>query len=168
MFYIDIDGLLSVFRLVGGAESEELARLLLARPGLREDEIAAELNMDVKRVRRILHQLSELSLLAYDISVDKEMNKRVFRWRLQREQVQGVIKTQLKRIAERLQMLKQHYESNQLYWCGKAGCRKYTFDEAIDRFFKCPGCGGRLMNYDPSELLSAVKEKLAEVNRLLE
>lgn len=168
MFYIDTDGLLSVFRLVGGVEAEELAKLLLAKPGMKEDELAAELQMDVKRVRKLLHQLSEFSLVAYDIVIDKELNKRVFRWRLQQEQVQGVIKTQLKRIAERLQMLKKHYESNQLYWCGKQGCRKYTFDEALDKFFKCPTCGERLMVYDPSELLAVVNEKLAEINKLLE
>ncbi|MDW8074034.1 MAG: hypothetical protein RMJ28_07385 [Nitrososphaerota archaeon] len=159
---------MSVFRLMGGVEAEELAKLLLARPGMREDEIAAELQIDVKRVRKLLHQLSEFSLVAYDIVIDKELNKRVFRWRLQQEQVQGVVKTQLKRIAERLQMLKRHYESNQLYWCGSQGCRKYTFDEALDKFFKCPTCGGKLMVYDPSELIAVVDEKLAEINKLLE
>lgn len=168
MFYIDEEGLLSVFRLVGGVEAEGLAKLLLAKPGMREDEIATELQTDVKRVRKLLHQLSEFSLVAYDIVIDRELNKRVFRWRLQPEQVQGVVKTQLKRIAERLQMLKKHYESNQLYWCGKPACRKYTFDEALDKFFKCPSCGGKLMVYDPSELIKIVDEKLTEINRLLE
>ncbi|MEM0444406.1 MAG: hypothetical protein QXW60_07825 [Nitrososphaerota archaeon] len=168
MFYVDEEGLISVFRLVGGEEAEGLARLLLARPGMREDEIASELQMDVKRVRKLLHQLSEFSLVAYDIVIDKELNKRVFRWRLQPEQVQGVVKTQLKRIAERLQMLKKHYEANQLYWCGQQGCRKYTFDEALDKFFKCPSCGGKLMVYDASELISVVDEKLADINKLLE
>ncbi|GBC71460.1 hypothetical protein HRbin02_01244 [Candidatus Calditenuaceae archaeon HR02] len=168
MFYIDTEGLLSVFRLIGGVEAEQLAKLLLARPGMREDELADALQMDVKRIRKLLHQLSEFSLVAYDIVVDKELNKRVFRWRLQQEQVQGVVKTQLKRIAERLQMLKRHYESNQLYWCGREGCRKYTFDEALDKFFKCPSCGGKLMVYDHTKLLKAVDETLAEINRLLE
>ncbi|MEM0382456.1 MAG: hypothetical protein QW580_07380 [Nitrososphaerota archaeon] len=168
MFYIDAEGLLSVFRLMGGAEAEELAKLLLTRPGMREDELASALQMDVKRVRKLLHQLNELSLVAYDMVVDKELNKRVFRWRLQQEQVQGVVKTQLKRIAERLRMLKKHYETNQLYWCGNQGCRKYIFDEALDKFFKCPSCGGRLMVFDSTELLKIVDEKLAEINKLLE
>ncbi len=168
MFYIDEAGILAVFRLVGGLEAEELAKKLLEKSGMREDDLAAELQMDVKRVRKILHQLSEFSLLTYDIVIDKELNKRVFRWRLQQEQIQGFVKTQLKRIADRLQMLKKHYESNQLYWCGNVGCRKYTFDEALDKFFKCPGCGGQLMSYDPTELIKTIDEKLTEINRLLQ
>jgi len=168
MFYIDEAGIFSVFRLIGGAEAEELAKKLLEKPGMREDVLATELHTDVKRVRKILHQLSEFSLVTYDIVIDKDLNKRVFRWRIQQEQIQGFVKTQLKRIADRLQQLKKHYESNQLYWCGSAGCRKYTFDEALDKFFKCPGCGGQLMSYDPTELIKMINEKLSEINKLLQ
>lgn len=167
MLIIDEEGALEVIRLIGGEEATRIAQKLIKKPALSDEELASTLGIDVKEVRRILHQLNDLSLVNYELAFDKKANKRIFRWHLRPEQVVSVATIQLKKIAERLRMLKEYISTNQFYWCGNNRCRKYPFAEALDKLFTCPTCGGKLNHYDASLLLSQIEEKLEEIEKAL-
>ncbi|MCS7142218.1 MAG: hypothetical protein NZ920_00260 [Aigarchaeota archaeon] len=158
---------LAIVRVIGGEQAAQIAQKLLKKPGLSDEEVAAALEIDVKQVRKILHQLSELSLVTYEQTFDKKENKRVFRWRLQPEQVIGVAKSQIQRILERLRLIREQITSSQFYWCGNERCRKYTFEESFDKFFTCPSCGGQLNYHDHSELRDAIEKKIRELEEIL-
>ncbi len=164
---IDEEGVIELIKIIGGEEAVKIAHKLLKRPGLTDDEIATMLEMDIKHVRKILHKLHDLSLLTYEMAFDKKNNRRVFKWRLQQEQVIGVIKAQLKKIYNRLQLLREYFNRNQFYWCGNTSCKKYTFDFALDYFFKCPSCGQKLNYYDPAPILSAIDKKIMDIEKML-
>jgi len=164
---IDEEGVIELIRIVGGEDAARIAQKLLKKPGLTDDELATMLEMDVKHVRKILHTLHDLSLLTYEMSFDKKNNRRVFRWRLQQEQVIGVVKAQLKKIYARLKVLREYFGKNQFYWCGNTSCKKYTFDTALDHFFKCPSCGQKLNYFDPSPIVTAIDRKISEIEKML-
>ena len=164
---IDEEGVIELVRIVGGEDAAKIAQKLMKKPGLTDDELAVTLEMDVKHVRKILHILHDLSLLTYEMAFDKKNNRRVFKWRLQQEQVIGVVKAQLKKIYARLKMLREHFGKNQFYWCGNVSCKKYTFDAALDNFFKCPTCGQKLNYFDPTPIISAIDRKISEIEKML-
>ncbi|MEN3047267.1 MAG: hypothetical protein ABDH63_00585 [Candidatus Caldarchaeales archaeon] len=167
MYYIEPSEVVKLTEVFGGEEATRVVKLLLEEPGLSDEELAGKLGVDVKQVRKTLHRLLELSLVTYTVSFEKENGKRTFRWRLQLEQVVSAVRGQAIRIIERLKMLREFYSSNVVYWCGNASCRKLDFSTSVDHFFKCPYCGNQLQPYDPSEMLRAIDEKIAELSKLL-
>lgn len=167
MYIISNEDALEIIKIVGGDQAASIAQKLLKKPGLTDEELASSLGMDVKQVRKVLHLLNDLSLVSYEQTFNKKENKRVFKWRLQPEQVIGVAKNQASKILERLKMMKEHISTNQFYWCGNEKCRKYTFEEALSRFFACPSCGNKMNFHDHSRMLEAIDRKISELERLV-
>ncbi len=160
LLIVDEDVVLEVMRLVGGEDAVNIVKFLMKNPSKSDEEIASALGMNVKDVRRILHKLIDYSLLTYDVAKDKDTGHRVFRWKVQQDQVLGYIKTQIRRMIERLKTKLEYEQTHQFYYCGTKGCRKYAFEEAVDKLFKCPVCGNMLNYYDNSKLIDAIKQKL--------
>ncbi len=164
---IDEDTVLEVMRLVGGEEAVSIVRFLIKNPSKSDEEIASALGMNIKDVRKILHKLIEYSLLTYEVAKDKDTGHRIFRWRVQQDQVLGYIKTQIRRMTERLRARLEYERSHQFYYCGTKGCRKYTFEEAVDKLFKCPVCNNTLNYYDNSRMIEALTQKLQVLEKAI-
>jgi len=160
LLIVDEDAVLEVMRLVGGEDAVNIVKFLMKNPSKSDEEIASALGMNVKDVRKILHKLIDYSLITYDVAKDKNTGHRIFRWRVQQDQVLGYIKTQIRRMVERLKAKLEYEQSHQFYYCGTKGCRKYTFEEAVDKLFRCPVCGNMLNYYDNSKVIEALKQKL--------
>ncbi len=160
LLIVDEDTVLEVMRLVGGEDAVSIVKFLMKNPSKSDEEIASALGMNAKDVRKILHRLIDYSLLTYDVAKNKETGHRIFRWRVQQDQVLGYIKTQIRRMVERLKAKLEYEQSHQFYYCGTKGCRKYAFEEALDKLFKCPVCGNLLNYYDNSKIIETLKQKL--------
>ncbi|MEM2909467.1 MAG: transcription factor [Nitrososphaerota archaeon] len=167
LLIIDEDTVLEVMRLVGGEEAVSIVRFLIKNPSKSDEEIASALGMNIKDVRKILHKLIEYSLLTYEVAKDKDTGHRIFRWRVQQDQVLGYIKTQIRRMTERLRARLEYERSHQFYYCGTKGCRKYTFEEAVDKLFKCPVCNNTLNYYDNSRMIEALTQKLQVLEKAI-
>lgn len=165
MLIVADETVLKVMKLVGGEDAVKIVKLLMKKPLMSDEEIASTLNMDVKEVRKILHKLAEQSLLGYEVARDKETGHRIFKWKVQNEQVIGFIRAQLKRMLEKLKAKLEYEQTHQFYHCGTNGCRKYSFEEAVDMLFKCPVCGKPLNYYDNSKIINALKKKIEELER---
>jgi transcription initiation factor TFIIE subunit alpha len=167
VYYIEPEDALRLIEVLGGEEARRVAAVLMENPEISDMELAEVLGMDIKQVRKVLHRLLELSLVTYVVGYDKENARRIFRWRLHTDQLVSSVRGQVVRIIDRLKAIKGFYSQNQVYWCGKVTCRKLDFPTAVDHFFKCPTCGGRLEPFDPTEFLQAVDEKIKQLQRFL-
>lgn len=130
-----------------------------------DEEISQGLGIDVKEARKILHRLHDLSLVIYEILRDKDTGHRIFKWRVQPDQIAGFARMQIRKITERLKERLRYEQSHELYFCGTPDCRKYTFEEAYDSLFKCKKCGKQLEHFDNSEVIEAIKLKLAQLEK---
>jgi len=165
---IDDEAFVNIVRLVGGETAARAARLLIKRPGLDDEALSEKLGIDVKELRKTLHKLNDLGLVAYEVHKDKNTGRRIFKWRVQQEQAIGYAKTQMRRVYERLKARLEHEKNHQIYWCNNDGCRKYTFEEALDLLFKCPTCKNSLQLHDNAKLIEALEKKIAEIEKYLE
>lgn len=167
LIIVDEEALTEVTKLIGGELAVKVVQLLQKKPLLSDEEIAEHLGVDVRDMRRIIQKLSDNSLLSYETARDKETGHRVFKWRVQQSQVVGFIKTEMKKILERLKQRLKYEQDHQFFYCGTDGHMKYTFEEAMERMFKCNLCGKQLDHYDNSKLIEAIKEKISQLERQL-
>jgi len=164
---VDEEAMLSMVELVGGEVAAKAVRVLMKKPSLGDDELSQILAIDVKELRKILHRLNDLGLVSYDVYRDKDTGHRIFKWRIQRDQVIGFARTQMRKVYERLKVRLEYEQTHQMYWCGTEGCRKYAFEEAMDVLFRCPDCKKPLTLYDNTQLIEALQRKMAELEKNL-
>ena len=167
LIIVDDDAFVNMVKLVGGEEAAKVVKLLMKKPGMDDDMIASKLGINVKELRKILHRLNDLGLVAYETHRDKDTGKRVFKWRVQQDQIIGFAKTQMRKVYERLKARLEHEKTHQIYWCNGNGCRKYSFEEAVELLFKCPSCGKMLTLYDNTKLIEALEKKITELEKAL-
>lgn len=168
LLHIDEDTIIELAVLVGGGDAGKIMKNLLKKPGITDEELSRILQLDIKEVRKILHKLNEQGILHYELAREKETGHRIFRWYVSQEQVTGFIITNMKKILERLEERLEYERTHQFYWCGTKGCRKLTFEEALDNLFKCPICGKLLQPIDNEDTIKAIEMKIAEIKKHLE
>ncbi len=168
LLHIDEDTIIELAVLVGGDIAGKIMKNLLKKPGVTDEELSRILQVDIKEVRKILHKLNEQGILHYELAREKETGHRIFRWYVGQEQVTGFIITNMKKILERLEERLEYEKSHQFYWCGTKGCRKLTFEEALDSLFKCPVCGKPLQPVDNEQTIKAIESKIDEINKYLD
>jgi transcription initiation factor TFIIE subunit alpha len=167
LIIIDEPTAIKTIELAAGKGAVEIVKLLMRKPWLTDEEIANILKIDIKETRKILHRLHELSLISYDVARDVKLGRRIFKWNVQTSQMIGFIKVALQKTLERLRLKLEYEQSHQFYYCGTPGCRKYTFEESVNKLFKCPTCGKILELYDNSKIIEAIKEKISQIEKEL-
>ncbi|MCX8201333.1 MAG: transcription factor [Candidatus Caldarchaeum sp.] len=158
---------MKIVRMIGGEEAVKIVRLLLDHPGKTDEEISAETSYDIKDVRRVLHKLNEVGAVSYEVHRDKDTGHRIFKWKVQQEQLIGYSKTLIRKVLERLKARLEYENSNQMYWCGTNGCSKYSFEQAMEQLFRCKMCKKPLTIYDNSKFVENLRKKIAELEAMV-
>ncbi len=91
----------------------------------------------------------------------------VYRWKAQRDQTDGFIQTQRRKVLNRLKQRLDYEESHEFYRCGTPTCATRTFEDAMENFFKCPVCGKSLNRLDNEELKGALRWKINQLQEEL-
>jgi len=163
MLMLDDEACLMIVEMIGGPDARKIVKVLMNKPALTDEEISQTTQVDVKDVRKILHKLNDVGAVSYEVHRDKATGHRTFKWRVQQEQLIGYTKTLIRKVLERLRARLEYEEKNQLYWCGTAGCPKYSFDEAMETLFRCKICKKPLNLHDNTSFIDALKKKIAEL-----
>jgi|TARA_B100000315_G_scaffold56566_1_gene50906 transcription initiation factor TFIIE subunit alpha len=162
------DPFVKIAGLLGGEEYIRVARALLNSENATDEEIASATGLKINAVRRTLYDLFGKSLITGVRVRDLKRGWFVYRWRAQRDQVDGFINGQKKKALNRLQKRLDYEKTHEFYSCGKPECRKLTFEEAIEVFFKCPECTQTLKlinNGDIKEaLIWKIQQMMEEIN----
>lgn len=157
------DSFVKIAGLLGGEEYIRVARALLNSENATDEEIASATGLKINTVRRTLYDLFGKSLITGVRVRDLKRGWFVYRWRAQRDQVDGFIYTQKRKTLDRLKRRLTFEDANEFYSCGKPECPKYTFEEAIEIFFKCPECSETLKLIDNGFLREAFRWKIEQM-----
>lgn len=157
------DSFVKIAGLLGGEEYVRVARALLNNENATDEEIASATGLKINTVRKALYDLFGKSLISGVRVRDMKMGWFVYRWKAQRDQVDGFIENQKRKALERLRHRLQYEQAHEFYHCGTPNCRKYIFDQAIEVFFKCQVCGKPLNLVDNSKLIEAFAWKIKQI-----
>lgn len=158
------DPFVKISAMIGGDEYLKVARSLLKTQDATDEEIASSTGLRINMVRKVLYDLFGKALITGIRVKDERKGWFVYRWRTRRDEVENFIQNQKKKIAERLQQRLDYENSSDFYHCGNKDCRKLTFQEALEEFFKCPACG-KVVNLKKNEKLKkALQYKVKQLS----
>lgn len=161
------DSFVKVAGLLGGNEYVRVARALLNNENATDEEIASATGLKINIVRRVLYDLFGKSLISGIRVRDPKRGWYVYQWRAQPDQVETFLNNKKRKVLQRLKERLKYEESHTFYYCGTLTCKKRTFEEAMELFFRCPECGNFLQPYDNSELIEALKWKIRQLEEEL-
>ena len=151
--------------MIGGDEYLKVARSLLKTKDATDEEIASSTGLRINMVRKVLYDLFGKALITGIRVKDERKGWFVYRWRTRKDEVENFIQNQKKKIVERLQQRLDYESSSDFYHCGNEDCRKLTFQDALEEFFKCPTCG-KVVNIKKNEKLKkALQYKVEQINK---
>jgi len=157
------DSFVKISGLLGGEDYVKVSRALLNNDDSTDEEIASATGLKINMVRKALYELFGRSLISGIRVRDLKRGWFVYRWRAQRDQVDGFIDTQKRKALERLQQRLNHEEAHEFYSCPSPECQKMPFEQAMEIFFKCQQCGEILNRVHNSELKFALTWKLEQM-----
>ena len=157
------DSFVKISGLLGGEDYVKVSRALLNNDDSTDEEIASATGLKINMVRKALYELFGRSLISGIRVRDLKRGWFVYRWRAQRDQVDGFIDTQKRKALERLQQRLTHEEAHEFYSCPSPECQKMPFEQAMETFFKCQQCGEILNRVQNGDLKFALTWKLEQM-----
>ena len=157
------DTFVKVAGLIGGPDYVRVARALLNNENATDEEIASATGLKIKTVRKALYDLFGRSLITGVRVRDPKRGWFVYRWKAQRDQTDGFIQTQRKKVLGRLKQRLEYGETHEFYQCGTPACPNMTFEDAMESFFKCPTCSKPLNRLDNAELKDSLRWKIKQL-----
>lgn len=156
-----------ILREISDEHGEQVARALADKGEATSEEIAREIDVKQKFVRRVLEDLYEKRAAKFRRTKDSETGWITFRWQLDPPQA-------LERLRERKRSLLQEarekleHEREATFFACEDRCVRVEFDEAMGNAFRCPECGGELREIDNGDTVRALEEKIEKLERELE
>ncbi|XRO75441.1 transcription factor E [Methanocaldococcus sp. 28A] len=149
-----------LFNIFEGEEKGfELIEVLLEKGETTEDEIAKELGVKLNVVRKLLYKLYDARLVDYKKWKDEDTNWYSYTWLPTLEKLPYVVKKKINELIKDLKEKLEFEKNNMFFFCSNCNVR-FTFEEAMDYGFTCPGCGNMLQEFDNSKLIKDLEEQI--------
>ncbi|MDG6221894.1 MAG: transcription factor [Candidatus Bathyarchaeota archaeon] len=165
--FVDDKTLQRVAEAFGGEDAVQIINALKGVNETTDDEIAAQTEIRLNTVRKILYKLYDHSLVGLRRSRDKTTGWFIFHWRLQLDQLAGFILNQKRRVLEKLETRLEYENAHDFYSCSTEGCKRIPFEEAMELVFRCPTCNKLLMHFDNTELKSCLEDHIKNLRKEL-
>jgi transcription initiation factor TFIIE subunit alpha len=162
------DSFVKIAGLLGGDDYIRVARALLNNENASDEEIASATGLKINNVRRSLYDLFGRSLISGIRVRDLKRGWFVYRWKAQRDQVDGFISMQKNKTLTRLAQRLDHESLHEFYHCGTPSCYSIPFEQAMESFFRCPQCNMSLKRAENSELKQALSWKTEQITQEME
>lgn len=149
-----------------GDDTVAVAEYLLENPEATDEEIAEDLELNIKTVRNSLFKLNEQSLARFRRIRNSETGYFIYHWVIESSKMRDMINRRKNKIITLLQQRINYEEDNLLYHCGNEECQPMTLDQAYGNDFVCVSCGAQTDQMDNSvrvEFLEAVIDTLREI-----
>jgi len=159
--------LMKVAEALGEEEAVKLIEILKNSDEITDDEIANKTGIRLNNVRKILYKLYDHSLVSLRRTRDPKTGWFIFHWKLQPDQLEGFILSQKRRVFEKLNIRLEYEKNHDFYYCNTPGCRRITFEEAVELVFRCPTCGKPLMHYSNEKIVKILTEKIEQLRKEL-
>lgn len=160
--------LFEVISKLGGEEAVKIARQLKKMGRATEDDITKATGVNLNEVRKILFKLRSFSLVSSESVQDKNSGWLIYYWMLQPDRLESLIRSQKKRVLEKLEEKLAYEKSHDFYRCVNGPCGKVTFEEAVESFFRCPKCGGPVEHFDNTAVLETLEREIRKLKEEME
>ena len=164
---IDDATLMKVATSIGEEEAVKLIEHLKNLDEITDDEIANKTGIRLNSVRKILYKLYDHSLVSLRRTRDPKTGWFIFHWRLQPDQLEGFILSQKRRVLEKLNVRLDYEVNHDFYYCNTPGCRRVTFEEAVEAVFHCNTCSKPLAHSDNQRMIFRLGEKVDQLRKEL-
>ena len=164
---IDDATLMKVAVSLGEEEAVKLIEYLKNLDEITDDEIANKTGIRLNSVRKILYKLYDHSLVSLRRTRDPKTGWFIFHWRLQPDQLEGFILSQKRRVLEKLSVRLEYETIHDFYYCDTPGCRRVTFEEAVEAVFHCSACGKALVHFENGKMTEKLAEKVEQLRKEL-
>lgn len=134
---------------------------------ITDEDLAEKLDLDPKIVRRTLFILYENDLASYRRLRDEESGWYTYLWTFEYDNIREQLDEELKKLHRNLELRREYEENNQFYICELDGIR-FKFEEAMDLSFNCPECGSPLEPMENEDIISAMENRIEELEEELE
>jgi transcription initiation factor TFIIE subunit alpha len=132
-----------------------------------DEDLAEDLDLDPKIVRRTLFILYENDLASYRRDRDEESGWYTYLWSFEYDNIPGKLNDEMRKLRDGLDERIEYERKNEFYICDIDGIR-FEFEEAMDLSFNCPECGSPLEPMENDELVEAMEERHEELEDELE
>jgi len=151
---------------VAGEDTIKLVGLLKSKENISEFKLAEKLRLTVNNVRNMLYRLQAHNLVTSTRKKDKKKGWYVYYWTFNSPQARSLV-TVVKQ--KKLEQLKKRLEieTQQSFYACPENCTRFKIENAMEHDFKCPECGTILNEEDNLELISKIKERVAELEKEL-
>jgi len=164
---INESALTKVAEALGEEDATKLISVLKDSSETTDDAIANKTGIRLNSVRKILYKLYDHSLVSLRRTRDPTTGWFIFHWKLQPDQLEGFILSQKRRVLEKLSIRLEHEKDHEFYYCNTLGCKKISFEDAVELVFRCPTCGKPLMHYDNGDVVRVLTEKVSQLRKEL-
>ncbi len=164
---VDDKTLEKVAEAFGSEEAITIIEALKEIGETTDDQIASQTGIRLNSVRKILYRLYDHSLVGLRRSRDKDTGWFIFHWRLQLDQLEGFILNQKRRVLEKLEARLKYEQKHEFYYCNTLGCKRISFEDAMELVFRCPTCSKPLMHFENGKIVSALTKKVAQLRKEL-
>jgi transcription initiation factor TFIIE subunit alpha len=127
-----------------------------------DEELAEELGLELNDVRRALFILYENDLASYRRVRDEDSGWLTYLWTFEYDNIPQNLAEEMERLMVALDEREAYERENEFYLCEVCSLR-FEFGEAMDFGFECPECGSPLEAMDNDRLLTAMQERLEEL-----
>ena len=127
-----------------------------------DEELAEELGLELNDVRRALFILYENDLATYRRVRDEDSGWLTYLWTFQYDNIPQNLAEEMERLLRALDQREEYEREREFYLCEVCSLR-YEFGEAMDFGFQCDECGSPLEAMENDRLLTAMQERLAEL-----
>tara|TARA_Y100000310_G_scaffold343131_1_gene449364 strand:- start:304 stop:996 length:693 start_codon:yes stop_codon:yes gene_type:complete len=149
-----------------GEDGLLLVNLLKKNKNISEFDIASQLNLDIKLVRKLLYRLYDRNLVSSTRKKDKQKGWYIYYWTILPDNVKHLYKKMLTEKIARLKA-KLHKEENDYFFTCSRKCVKLDFNQSLDFEFKCPECGELISAYDASKNIEYMKKIIDRLEKSL-
>jgi transcription initiation factor TFIIE subunit alpha len=157
----NIEVLLKLVEKMYGKNARKILEIIITSDEpIGEEAIGKMIGIKSNEARRIIQQLAGESIIRFRRL--RKGDKGIHAWFLNEDQVEGILLTRLKKTLGKLKARLNFLRENSIFICPRCG-RRYTFEEAMANDFRCIDDGELLEEYDPSEEIRFLEEKIREI-----
>jgi len=152
---------------IGGEDAVKIIGELKKRGKATEEELVRSTGVKLTEVRKILFRLHNFSIVSSETVQDKNTGWMTFYWVLQKDQLKSLVRTQKRRILEKLKARLEFEKTHDFFYC-ESGHGRFTFEEAMENIFRCPTCSTPLKHFDNSKIVEVLEKKVKELEEEIE
>ena len=141
------------------SKTKRVLTILEKEHEVNEKFLAQVLDTKINAVRKSLYKLMNSGFVSYKKKRDKDKQWwYLYYWTLNPQRIKDVwIKYKRKELKKKIKELEN--EKSAQFECER-GCKKFTYDEALEKEFKCPYCDSGMVEVNNAEEISSLQEEV--------